>query len=106
MKNEEDQRYDSLTAKTKNIIEEVDLTPVSHQWKHILHQHCHSTVRGWNMMRFVHEEQSEITMDHVDLPDASARSDALQTCSGKDGGVIAAVPGETENLQLNKHLDL
>ncbi|XP_076584162.1 CD209 antigen-like protein A [Chaetodon auriga] len=45
------------------------------------------------MVKIVHKEQSEITMDYANLPDASARSDALRSCSGRDGGVTAAVPG-------------
>ncbi|XP_070767998.1 CD209 antigen-like protein E [Enoplosus armatus] len=39
------------------------------------------------MVRFVQSEQSEITMDYVNLPDASDRNNAL-----KSGGVTAAVP--------------
>ncbi|XP_073319993.1 CD209 antigen-like protein C [Pagrus major] len=43
-------------------------------------------------MKFVQKEQSEITMDYVNIPDASAGR-ALKSCSGQDGGVTAAVPG-------------
>ncbi|XP_034715636.1 CD209 antigen-like protein E isoform X2 [Etheostoma cragini] len=39
------------------------------------------------MAKFVHGEQSEITVDYVNQPDASARS------SGQDRRVTAAVPG-------------
>ncbi|XP_036969105.1 CD209 antigen-like protein A isoform X1 [Acanthopagrus latus] len=45
------------------------------------------------MVRFVYKEQSEITMDYVNIPEASAGRDALKSCSGQDGGVTAAVPG-------------
>lgn len=55
------------------------------------------------MVKFVHKEESEITMDYVNLP-ALPGGDALKSCSGKDGGVTAAVPGETENLQFNEQL--
>ncbi|KAE8300721.1 CD209 antigen-like protein D [Larimichthys crocea] len=44
------------------------------------------------MVKFVHKEESEITMDYVNLP-ALPGGDALKSCSGKDGGVTAAVPG-------------
>ncbi|XP_070828322.1 CD209 antigen-like protein C [Chaetodon trifascialis] len=44
------------------------------------------------MVKFVHKEQSEITMDYANLPDAAARSDALGSCAGRDGGVTAAAP--------------
>lgn len=57
------------------------------------------------MVRFGHKEQSEITMDYVNLPEASARSTAVKSCSGEDSGVTAAVPGETENLQFIKHFE-
>ncbi len=42
-------------------------------------------------------------MVYVNISDASARSDALRSCSEVDGRVTAAVPGETENLQLHTH---
>ncbi|XP_054460290.1 uncharacterized protein LOC129095757 [Anoplopoma fimbria] len=35
-----------------------------------------------NMARFIHREQSEITMDYVNLPDASARTDTQQGGGG------------------------
>ncbi|XP_035516564.1 CD209 antigen-like protein E [Morone saxatilis] len=44
------------------------------------------------MVRFVHKEQPEITMDYVNMPEESARKDALKRCSGEDGGVTAAAP--------------
>ncbi|TKS68902.1 C-type lectin domain family 4 member M CD209 antigen-like protein 1 [Collichthys lucidus] len=44
------------------------------------------------MVKFVHKEESEITMDYVNLP-ALPEADALKSCSGKDGGVTPAVPG-------------
>lgn len=56
------------------------------------------------MVRFVHKEQSEITMDYVNIPVASARSKGLESSSGEDGGVTAAVPGQTEILQFNNSL--
>lgn len=56
------------------------------------------------MVRFVHKEQSEITMDYVNLPKASARSKGLESSSGEDGGVTAAVLGETEILQNKRSL--
>ncbi|XP_051240095.1 uncharacterized protein LOC127354291 isoform X4 [Dicentrarchus labrax] len=46
------------------------------------------------MVRFVHKEQPEITMDYVNMPEESARRDALKRCSGEDGGVTAAAPGK------------
>ncbi|XP_044047667.1 uncharacterized protein LOC122874120 [Siniperca chuatsi] len=46
-----------------------------------------------NMARFVRKEQPEITMEHEDLPDVSARSVAFKSCSGKDCEMTAAVPG-------------
>lgn len=42
-------------------------------------------------------------MDYVNLPDASAKSNNLKSGSRDDGGVTAAVPGETENLQFKKN---
>ncbi|XP_029292570.1 uncharacterized protein LOC115011539 isoform X2 [Cottoperca gobio] len=41
------------------------------------------------MARFVHNKESEITMDYVNLPDASARTNSLHSCAGG----TAAVPG-------------
>nr|XP_046265332.1 CD209 antigen-like protein E isoform X2 [Scatophagus argus] len=35
------------------------------------------------MVRLVHKEQGEIAMDYVNLPEASARSNVLKSCSGK-----------------------
>lgn len=57
------------------------------------------------MVRFVYKEQSEITMDYVNIPEASAGRDALKSCSGQDGGVTAAVPGKLENIQVNKYFE-
>ena len=47
------------------------------------------------MVRVVHKGQSEISMDYVNLPDASARSG-----SGKENEVNTVAPGKTEILQL------
>ncbi|XP_042288924.1 CD209 antigen-like protein A [Thunnus maccoyii] len=44
-------------------------------------------------MRVVHKEQSEITMDYVNLPDASARGLASNSRSGEHGEVTAAASG-------------
>ena len=46
------------------------------------------------MARFVRGEQSEISMDYINVPDAPARR------SQEDGGVMAAAPGETETNSL------
>lgn len=52
-----------------------------------------------------HKDRSEITMDYINLHDASGRSETEQSCSAKDGGNIAVVPGKTENPNLNKLFD-
>lgn len=39
------------------------------------------------------------SLEYINLPDAAATSDA------SDDGVTAAVAGNTENLQFNKHFD-
>lgn len=57
------------------------------------------------MVRFVYKEQSEITMDYANIPNTSAGRDALESCSGQDGGVTAAVPGKPENIQVNKYFE-
>ncbi|XP_036969113.1 CD209 antigen-like protein E isoform X2 [Acanthopagrus latus] len=54
------------------------------------------------MVRFVYKEQSEITMDYVNIPEASAGRDALKSCSGQDGGVTAAVPGSSGSKTPDK----
>lgn len=57
------------------------------------------------MARFVHKEQSEITMDYENLPDASARGLASNSRSGEHGEVTVAASGETEILLFNKHFE-
>ncbi len=44
----------------------------------------------------VREDESEITNESENLPDASARSVASKSYSGEDGEVATAAPGETE----------
>ncbi|XP_051240094.1 CD209 antigen-like protein E isoform X3 [Dicentrarchus labrax] len=59
------------------------------------------------MVRFVHKEQPEITMDYVNMPEESARRDALKRCSGEDGGVTAAAPDspyKTRDIEVCKNL--
>ncbi len=46
------------------------------------------------------EDESEITMESRNLPDASARSVASKSYTSEDGEVTTAVPGETEMLSL------
>ncbi len=53
------------------------------------------------MEMVIHEEEAEISVVYENLCEASARSTALQRRSGEDREVPAAVPGETQILQLN-----
>ncbi|XP_010786464.1 CD209 antigen-like protein E [Notothenia coriiceps] len=50
------------------------------------------------MARFIHREESEITMDYVNLPEPTAGSNALESGSGEDAGLTPAVSGRTLRL--------
>lgn len=50
------------------------------------------------MVRVIQTHQPEITTDYVNLPDASARSVASNSCSGEHSEVTAATSGEIELL--------
>lgn len=46
-------------------------------------------------------EQSEISMDYINLPDPSAGGFASKSRTGEDSAETPAVSGETEFLQFN-----
>lgn len=52
------------------------------------------------MERFAKEEQTEVTLDYMNLPEASARINTRRR-PGQDTGSTATVPGETDKLESN-----